>query len=105
MGTRAVLPYMRKARSGVIANISSVGAWNRYAGVGLYCASKWAVSGLSESMNLELKEFGIKVCTVEPGYFRSNFLGSDAKKDRSGLIEDYEGTQVRKGEALMEAYN
>lgn len=96
---------MRAARSGVIANISSVGAHNRAAGVGLYCASKWAVSGISESMNLELAEFGIKVCTVEPGYFRSNFLGSDARKGRSNLIDDYEGTAVRKGEQRMDEIN
>lgn len=96
---------MRAARSGVIANLSSVGAWNRYPGVGLYCASKWAVSGISESMNLELKEFGIKVCTIEPGYFRSNFLGSDAKKQQSNVIEDYEGSAVRKGEQLMRDIN
>jgi NAD(P)-dependent dehydrogenase (short-subunit alcohol dehydrogenase family) len=102
--TRAVLPYMRSARSGVIANISSVMAWSRLAGIGLYCASKWCVSGLSESMNLELKEFGIKVCSIEPGIFRSNFLG-DAAKGRANTIEDYEGTEVRKGEGLMEALN
>lgn len=96
---------MRAARSGVIANISSVGAWNRYAGVGVYCASKWCVSGISESMNVELKDFGIKVCTIEPGYFRSNFLGGDAAKVRGNTIEDYEGSAVRKGEKMMEAVN
>jgi NAD(P)-dependent dehydrogenase (short-subunit alcohol dehydrogenase family) len=58
---RAFFPYLRKARSGVVANLSSVGAWRGYAGVGLYCASKWCLSGLSESMTLEMKEFGIKV--------------------------------------------
>ena len=55
---RAFLPYMRKARSGVVGNLSSVGAWSGYAGIGLYCASKWCLSGLSESMTLEMKEFG-----------------------------------------------
>jgi NAD(P)-dependent dehydrogenase (short-subunit alcohol dehydrogenase family) len=103
--TRAFLPYMRAARSGVIGNVSSVGAWTRYAGVGLYCASKWCVTGLSESMNLELAEFGIKVCTIEPGYFRSNFLGGDAAKVRGNTIEDYEGSAVRKGEEMMKAVN
>lgn len=65
--TRAFLPYMRKARSGVIANFSSVGAWRGVSGVGLYCASKWCVSGLSETMTQELAEFGIKVVCIEPG--------------------------------------
>lgn len=103
--TRAFLPYMRQARSGVIANISSVGAWSRRAGIGLYCASKWTVSGISETMHEELAEFGIKVCTIEPGYFRSNFLGLDAKKISGCVIADYEGSAVRKGIELMDAYN
>ena len=68
-------------------------------------ASKWATSGFSESMHEEVKEFGIKVCTVEPGYFRSNFLSPEAKKVGGNFIEDYEGSAVRSGIELMEAYN
>lgn len=103
--TRSILPYMRAARSGVIANISSVGAHTRNPGVGLYCASKRAVSGFSESMYEELKEFGIAVCCVEPGYFRSNFLGGDSKRVTSNLIKDYDGTKVRGGAELMDQVN
>ncbi|EXJ87955.1 hypothetical protein A1O1_04882 [Capronia coronata CBS 617.96] len=103
--TRAILPYMRAKRSGVVANFSSVGAWRGSAGVGLYCASKWAVSGLSETLYYELADFNIKVCTVEPGYFRSNFLSPSNKKHKRNLIPDYEGTAVRKGEELMDAYD
>lgn len=61
---RAFFPYMRKARSGVVANISSVGAWHGAAGAGLYCATKWCLSGLSETTTLEMKEFGIKVVSI-----------------------------------------
>jgi len=103
--TRAIVPYMRTRRSGVIANISSVGAWRGFAGVGLYCASKWAVSGLSESLYYELADFNIKVCNVEPGYFRSNFLNPGNKIAKKNIIPDYEGTAVRKGEELMDAYD
>jgi NAD(P)-dependent dehydrogenase (short-subunit alcohol dehydrogenase family) len=106
--TRAFLPYMRAARSGVIANLSSVGAWMGAAGVGLYCASKWTVSGLTESLYEELKEFNIKVCCVEPGYFRSNFLNPSNKQvgGQSNVIADYDGdSAVRKGIEMMEYYN
>ncbi|KIX03272.1 uncharacterized protein Z518_06824 [Rhinocladiella mackenziei CBS 650.93] len=103
--TRAIVPYMRAQRSGVVANISSIGAWRGYAGVGLYCASKWAVSGLSETMHYELADFNIKVCTIEPGYFRSNFLNPGNKIHKKNVIPDYDGTAVRKGEELMNAYD
>ncbi|EXJ86632.1 hypothetical protein A1O3_03585 [Capronia epimyces CBS 606.96] len=103
--TRAILPYMRARRSGVVANFSSVGAWRGAARVGLYCASKWAVSGLSETLYYELADFDIKICTVEPGYFRSSFLNPGNKKDKKNVIPDYEGTAVRKAEAFLEAYD
>ncbi|KIW23886.1 uncharacterized protein PV07_12049 [Cladophialophora immunda] len=103
--TRAIVPYMRAQRSGVVANFSSVGAWRGVAGVGLYCASKWAVSGISETLYFELADFNIKVCTVEPGYFRSNFLNAGNKLKRENEIADYEGTAVRKGEQLMDEYD
>lgn len=103
--TRAIVPYMRSQRSGVVANLSSVGAWRGYAGVGLYCASKWAVSGLSETLYYELADFNIKVCTIEPGYFRSKFLNPGNSLRKANVIDDYEGSSVRKGEKLMEEYD
>lgn len=103
--TRAIVPYLRAQRSGVVANFSSLGAWRGVAGVGLYCASKWTVSGLSESMYEELADFNIKVCNIEPGYFRSSFLNPGNKINRQHLIPDYDGTAVRAGEKAMEEYD
>lgn len=94
---------MRAKRSGVVANISSIGAWRGGAGAGLYCASKWAVSGISETLYAELAEFNIQVCTVEPGYFRSGFLNPGHKIVRQQTIADYDGSAVRKGEEMLEA--
>ena len=96
---------MRKARSDIIANVFSVGAWGRLAGCGLYCASKWAASGFSESLHEELKEFGINVCTIEPSYFRSKFLSPEMKKIGDDFIEDHEGSEVKKGGEMLNAYS
>ncbi|KAL1998476.1 hypothetical protein VTN02DRAFT_6098 [Thermoascus thermophilus] len=105
---RAFLPFLRAQRSGVIANVSSIAAWTGSPGVGMYCASKWAVSGISETMAHELAEFGIKVTCIEPGQFRSNiFTASNrSEPDATNVIPDYEGdTAARRGVRLMEDVN
>jgi NAD(P)-dependent dehydrogenase (short-subunit alcohol dehydrogenase family) len=71
---RAVLPGMRSARSGHIVNVSSILGLTAFPGWGLYCAGKFALEGLSESLAAEVAEFGIKVSLVEPGYTRTDFL-------------------------------
>ncbi|KAM0249835.1 hypothetical protein ACHAQJ_008903 [Trichoderma viride] len=72
--TRAVIPHMRKQRSGVIVQLSSgVGILGAHGGP-IYSASKFAVEGLSEAMAQELKPFGIRVHIIEPGIFRTDFL-------------------------------
>ncbi|KIW18482.1 hypothetical protein PV08_02770 [Exophiala spinifera] len=103
--TRAVLPYMRARRSGVIANFSSIGAWRGTPAVGVYEASKWAVSGITETLRLELAEFNIRVCSIEPGYFRSDLLASGHKNLHQRVIADYDGTAVRRTEERVERTN
>jgi NAD(P)-dependent dehydrogenase (short-subunit alcohol dehydrogenase family) len=72
---RKALPYLRKQQSGHIFNVSSVGGFTgMFPGFGTYCATKFAVTGLTESLNEEIKEFGIHATIVAPGYFRTNFL-------------------------------
>ena len=71
--TQAVLPIMRKQRSGTIVNISSGAGRFGFPGGSAYVSTKFAVEGLSESMSYELEPFGIKVVIVEPGVIRTNF--------------------------------
>ena len=72
---RKVLPHLRAQQSGHIFNIASVGGFTgSFPGFGIYCATKFAVHGLSESLAAEVKPFNILVTIVSPGYFRTNFL-------------------------------
>jgi len=76
---RAVLPSMHKNKSGKIINISSIAGLVSFPGLGAYNSSKWAVEGFSESLRLELLPFGIKVCLIEPGSFKTKIFGENAK--------------------------
>ena len=71
--TQAVLPIMRKQRSGKIINISSGAGRLGYPGGSAYVSTKFALEGLSESMSYELEPFGIRIVLVEPGVIRTNF--------------------------------
>lgn len=87
---RAVLPYMRERRSGVIANLGSIGGWVGTPAAGLYCATKAAVTVLTESLREEVEQLGIEVTAIEPGYFRTNFLSDGHKSRAAQEIIDYE---------------
>jgi NAD(P)-dependent dehydrogenase (short-subunit alcohol dehydrogenase family) len=87
---RAVMPQMRKQQSGHILNISSIGGFTgAFPGWGVYCATKFAVSGLSEALSAEVAAFGVKVTVVEPGYFRTNFLTGESMGLPAHAIEAY----------------
>lgn len=86
--TRAFLPQFRKQRTGHIINMSSMAGIGGSAGWGYYNATKFAVEGFSEALAGEMAAIGVKVTVIEPGPFRTDFLG------RSGVlakreIEDY----------------
>jgi NAD(P)-dependent dehydrogenase (short-subunit alcohol dehydrogenase family) len=76
--TRAFLPQFRKQRSGHIINLSSIAGLVGQAGWGYYNTSKFAVEGFSEALAAELAPLGVKVTIVEPGPFRTDFLGRSA---------------------------
>ncbi|MET0462237.1 MAG: oxidoreductase [Chitinophagaceae bacterium] len=90
--TRAVLPYLRKQRSGHIINISSIGGLSAYFGWGLYGSTKFAVEGITEALALELAPLGIHATVVAPGFFRTNFLDESSLTRSSNVIDDYADT-------------
>ena len=69
-----VPPEMRRQHSGHVINISSIGGYASHEGWGVYCATKFAVEGITEALSAELAPLGIRATVVEPGFFRTDFL-------------------------------
>lgn len=84
---QAVLPQMRERRSGQIINISSALGLAAWPFEGYYCASKYALEGYTESLCYEMNLFGIRVSSVQPGFFKSNMIAQARQADTT--IADY----------------
>ena len=89
--TRAFLPQFRKQRSGHILNLSSMAGLAGTAGWGYYNATKFAVEGFSEALAGEMAPLGVRVTIIEPGPFRTDFLGRSAVVVKR-VIPDYQET-------------
>jgi len=88
---RNTMPHFRAQKSGHFFNISSIGGYHGgFAGWGIYCSTKFAVSGLTEGLQAEVKEFGVNVTLVYPGYFRTSFLSEGSMGLPKNPIADYE---------------
>ncbi len=88
--TQAVLPQMRKQNSGHIINLSSIAGVRGITAADLYCASKFAVEGLTESMQVSMEGFGIKVSMIEPGPVDTGFIAGQDFGDRFTGENPYE---------------
>ncbi|MDR8412017.1 oxidoreductase [Nonomuraea sp. 3-1Str] len=86
---RAVLPHMRRRRSGAIVQLSSMGGQMSFAGFAAYSATKFALEGMSEALAAEVRPLGIKVLIVEPGAFRTSLFANITASDP---IADYDDT-------------
>lgn len=93
---RAVLPSMREKRSGLIINVSSIGGLMGLPFQGFYSASKFGIEGMSESLRLELKPFGIRVVLINPGDFHTGFTDNrtvvEADKGGTPYQEQFRAT-------------
>lgn len=88
---RAVLPMMREQQSGHIINMSAIAGFTNELGFSIYGGAKFALEGVSEALHGEVAPLGIKVTIVEPGPFRTDFIGRslDRAEEQMG---DYQGT-------------
>jgi NAD(P)-dependent dehydrogenase (short-subunit alcohol dehydrogenase family) len=86
---KAFLPRFRERRSGFIVNVTSMGGMITMPGIAYYCGSKFALQGISEVMRSEMAPFGVRVTTLCPGSFRTDWAGrSMVRTERS--IPDYD---------------
>lgn len=85
----AVLPHMRKQKSGTIIALSSIGGLMGLPFQGFYSASKFAIEGYCEALRLETQTFGVKVVVLRPGDFSTGFTGSRKKVDNEAALEAY----------------
>ncbi|WP_366943441.1 SDR family NAD(P)-dependent oxidoreductase [uncultured Williamsia sp.] len=91
--TQAVLPVLRAQGGGHILQVTSEGGIIAFPEFGAYHAAKWAVEGLSQSLRLEVADFGIHVTCVEPGPYATNFAGGGL--GRSEHLAAYDGVRDR----------
>lgn len=89
--TLAVLPTMRQQKSGTIVNISSVGGRVVFPLFSLYHGTKWAVEGITESLQYELDPLGIKLKIVEPGAIATDFAGRSLDFNNDESLTEYQG--------------
>lgn len=85
----AVLPYMRRQKSGRIIALSSIGGMMGLPFQGFYSASKFAIEGYCEALRLEVKSFGIHVVVLRPGDFATGFTGSRKKAANEAALQAY----------------
>jgi short-subunit dehydrogenase len=101
--TRAVLPVIRKQRSGHIINFSSIAGLAAYDLCTLYGGSKFAVDGFSINLARDVEPFGVSVTAVEPGFFRTDFLDPSSAHFSGNKIEDYEQARTEAEAEYKEA--
>src|SRR5450631_816353 len=100
--TRSVLPGMRARARGHIINVSSIGGLVANPASGYYCATKFAVEGLSEALAKEVAPLGIRVTIIEPGPFRTDFQGRSMRPVKR-TIDAYAGTAGTRRTQLRES--
>ncbi|MGD0798618.1 MAG: SDR family oxidoreductase [Acidobacteriaceae bacterium] len=96
--TRAVLPVMRKQRSGLIITISSTAGLIGFEFGTAYAASKFGLEGWMQSLQAEVEPFGIDTITVNPGFFRTELLTEESMNFAEGRIEDYDEARAKQME-------
>lgn len=96
---KAAIPHLKARGGGAIINIGSVAGARGFPGMGLYCASKFAVAGLSQALAKELAPFDIRVTVVEPGGFRTNF-GAASMAWAQAPLPDYAPMTARLRESM-----
>ena len=86
--TCKVLPTMRAQRSGCVVHVTSMAGRLSMPGLGAYAASKWAVEGMAEAWRHELRPFGVRMCLIEPGPYKTDIFGRNRTMARRAALPD-----------------
>ena len=92
---RAILPYFREHKRGMIVNVASMGGRLTFPLYSIYHASKWAVEGFSESLQYEVKEFNIKIKIIEPGPIKTDFYERSMSHSKKEGLSAYDNFVAR----------
>ena len=102
MVTKAVLPYMRERRNGLIVNISSVAGRTVVPLQSIYHATKWGVEGFSQSLKYEVEDWGIDVVLIEPGVIKTDFYTRSMSFSKNDSLKEYHEITEKVGDYLIE---
>jgi NAD(P)-dependent dehydrogenase (short-subunit alcohol dehydrogenase family) len=91
---RALLPLMRRQRAGLVINVTSIAGRMVFPFFGAYCASKWALDALTESMRYELASQGVDVAIVEPGFFHTQLFAHATRSADVACANEYGPTAL-----------
>lgn len=101
---QAVLPILRSQQKGFIFNISSIAGYYGFRGTSLYNATKFAVTGLSEALSQEVAPWGIYVCNVAPGPYRTDWAGASLEKAQALKDLDPQSPYYELNKLMAERY-
>lgn len=88
--TRQILPYFRARKGGTIINVSSMGGRLTFPLYSVYHATKWALEGWAESLQFEVRQFGIKIKNIEPGAIKTDFMTRSMDIFKKEELKDYD---------------
>ncbi len=101
---KAVLPHMREQRSGLLIQISSLAGRAVFPFFGVYCASKYAVETLAESLRYELKSFCIDSVIIEPGPFETDLISRNTPRPGDKAVVQEYGDVAKIPESILAAF-
>ncbi len=102
--TRQILPYFRAQKGGTIINVSSMGGRLTFPLYSVYHATKWALEGWAESLQFEVRQFGIRIKNIEPGAIKTDFLGRSMDLFTKESLKDYDRYEEIANKNMDESY-
>ncbi len=101
--TKQIIPGMLQRRSGLIINVGSISGHQTYPGGGIYCATKFALRAITDTLRMELAGTGVRASYISPGMAETEFSQVRFNGDTEKAKEVYQGIEALKAEDIAEA--